>query len=606
MIPTSCVLERIGRNAADHREGVYTRLYRYLLREDAYYTAYRNLYANRGASTGGIDDDTADGFGREYIRNIIDDLRDLTYEPKPVRRKHIPKQNSTVTRPIGIPTFRDKLVQEVIRMYLEAIYEPTFSDRSHGFRPHRSCHSALRQIRGGFGGIKWFIEGDIRGCFDSIDHEKLLNILSEKIKDSKFVDLIRKFLKAGYVEDWEYHRTHSGTPQGGIISPMLANIYLNELDREAERLKAAFDRPRSQGKTSEYTALERRIVNTGRKISRARDESRRAQLVEEIKCLKKELRRTPCTQTDDKKIVYVRYADDFLIGVNGSKEDCKNIKTLLKEILANEYGLELSGEKTKVTHSSKSARFLGYDVRVRRCACQKRTGSGVVKRTLNNTVELLVPLQEKIETFVIKRGIAKFGRDGKLKAYHRTALNNRTDLEVLNAYNAQTRGKCNYYRMASNYSKLGYFVYLMECSCLKTIARRHKTTIAKIRNRYGNGKSWGVPYHTKAGEKRAMIVQFTQLRKERIYTPTVDETEDGYIYHNRKNEIADRLFSRKCELCGKENTDLEVHHVRSLKQLGDKEWECVMKEKRRKTLMVCNSCHCGIHSRGDGSATDSK
>ena len=597
LLSTSSILERISKNSADHKDGVYTRLYRYLLREDSYYTAYKNLYANKGASTKGIDDDTADGFGEDYVRKIICELKDLTYKPKPVRRKYIPKQTGNKMRPVGIPAFRDKLVQEVIRMYLEAIYEPLFSDRSHGFRPKRSCHSALEQIKRGFNGIKWFIEGDIRGCFDNIDHGTLIRELNEKIKDSKFVNLIGKFLGAGYMEDWEYHRTHSGTPQGGIISPILANIYLSALDKKAEELKKEYDKPRTREITRAYASKAKRIQTVRKKINKTEDSTERVRLIEEVKALKKELRTIPYVTPDDKRMVYVRYADDFIIGVCGNKEDCKNLKEILREFLTEEYKLELSEEKTKITHSAEYARFLGYDVRVRRSTQTKRTKNGVIKRTLNNMVELCVPLQDKIEKFVIEQGVAKIGGNGVLETCHRKELINSSDLEIVNSYNAQTRGICNYYRLASNYSRLIYFVYLMEYSCLKTIARKHKTSISKIRGKYGNGESWGVPYHTKAGNKTAMIATFKSLSKENVYTPKVDIIENDFVYRNRRNEITERLFSGKCELCGDEDTKLEVHLIRSLKTLGDKEWEQVMREKRRRTLMVCKDCHCRIHEK---------
>lgn len=253
MKPTTEILERIRKSSTDHKDGVFTRLYRYLLREDVYMMAYKNLYANQGAATKGIDNDTADGFGKKYINKIISELSSGTYEPKPVRRTHIPKKNGS-TRPLGIPSFKDKIVQDIIRMYLEAIYEPVFSERSHGFRPNRSCHSALQQISKGFNGIKWFIEGDIKGCFDNIDHSILLSILTKKIKDSKFINLIRKFLKAGYMENWKYHATYSGTPQGGILPPILANIYLHELDLKMEELKKEFDKPAKRKRTHEYSA----------------------------------------------------------------------------------------------------------------------------------------------------------------------------------------------------------------------------------------------------------------------------------------------------------------------------------------------------------------
>lgn len=309
MKPTPEILERIRKSSTDHKDGVFTRLYRYLLREDVYYTAYRNLYANKGAATKGTDSDTADGFGTEYIAKIIQDLANMNYEPKPVRRTHIPKRNGKM-RPLGIPSFRDKIVQDVIRMYLEAIYEPIFSDRSHGFRPNRSCHTAIQQITKGFNGIRWFIEGDIKGCFDNIDHSVLLSLLSEKIKDSRFVNLIGKFLKAGYLEDWKYNATYSGTPQGGIISPILANIYLHELDKKMDELKKGFDAPPQRTCTKEYADKQWEIEKVRRQLKTAQNAEEIQRLVADKKRLHKELVKIPWKDATDKKLVYVRYADD--------------------------------------------------------------------------------------------------------------------------------------------------------------------------------------------------------------------------------------------------------------------------------------------------------
>jgi len=597
MIPTSDILKRISENSSTHKDGVYTRLYRYLLREDVYFTAYKNLYANNGAGTRGIDDDTADGFGKSYIARIIEELANLSYSPKPVRRQFIPKKNSDKKRPLGIPSFRDKLVQEVVRMFLEAIYEPTFSNNSHGFRPNRSCHSALKQAQLTFTGAKWFIEGDIKGCFDNIDHAVLLGLLSRKIKDSKFVNLVGKFLKAGYMEDWVYHNSRSGTPQGGIVSPILANIYLNELDSKIEELKREFDQPRERENTVEYTKCHTRINSIRRTLNNPNTpEERKAGLVAELKAKRKELRTLPSKDNSDKNIAYIRYADDFLIGVKGTKAECEQIKAILTAFLANELKLELSAEKTKITHSAESARFLGYDVSVRRNTQPKRKSNGVVSRTMNGTVELCIPLQDKIERFILDNGIAIKGPDGKFVPQHRTDILNNTELEILNSYNAKTRGICNYYRIASNFNTLGYFVYLMEYSCLKTLARKHKTTLAQIRSRYACEKSWGIPYDTKDGRKTAMIVTLANLRTETVYTQDIDIIRKPWLDFNRRNEIAARLAKGVCELCGTESAELVVHHTTSVKNLqGNEEWKRVMKEKRRKTLIVCEKCHSKIH-----------
>ena len=282
MKPTSEILERIERCSSEHKDGVFTRLYRYLLREDIYYAAYQKLYANKGATTQGIDDDTADGFSDFYVKELIQSLKDGTYKANPVRRGYIPKKNGKL-RPLGIPSFRDKLLQEVVRMILEAIYEPVFDSHSHGFRPGKSCHTALRQISSDFTGVVWFIEGDIQGCFDNINHEKLIEILSRKIKDSRFLNIIRQFLKAGYIENWKYNATYSGSPQGGICSPILANIYLNELDKKFREIAERFDKPRSAYQTPEYHTASKELKRLSYWIDHTDNEAERQELPEEAK-----------------------------------------------------------------------------------------------------------------------------------------------------------------------------------------------------------------------------------------------------------------------------------------------------------------------------------
>ena len=596
MKPTTEILERIRKSSADHKDGVFTRLYRYLLRDDVYKMAYKNIYANQGAATKGTDNDTADSFSQEYIDKIIMELSSGTYEPKPVRRTYREKKNGKL-RPLGIPSFKDKIVQDIIRMYLEAIYEPIFSDRSHGFRPGRSCHTALTQITKGFNGIKWFIEGDIKGCFDNIDHDVLLSILTRKIKDSKFINLIRKFLKAGYMEEWKYHATYSGTPQGGILSPILANIYLNELDMKIDEIRKAFDKPAKRSSRHEYSAKKWQIEKVIKAIKACTNADEKALLITELKKLRKELCQIPAKDQSDKKIVYVRYADDFLIGVNGTKEECQQIKSLLKEYLTEHLRLELSDEKTKITHSSDCARFLGYYVRVRRNNQLKKRSDGVIQRTLNLSVELLVPLKDKIERFMLDNKIAIIDKDGKFKPMHRNALVNNTDLEIVDNYNAQTRGICNYYSMASNFGRLDYFVYLMEYSCLKTLARKHQRSIGQMIDKYRYGKTWAIPYETKSGKKYMPIVRFTDMRAKRKsrYSHDIDKIVNP---HYGFNELDKRISAKKCEICGAENIAFEIHHINKLKNLKGKElWEKVMISRKRKTLVVCKKCHYKIHGR---------
>ena len=417
MKPTTEILERIAKNSSEHPDGVYTRLYRYLLREDTYYLAYQKLYANKGASTKGIDRDTADGFGKKYVDSLIKDLSEGTYRAKPVRRQYIKKPNGKM-RPLGIPSFRDKLLQEVVRRFLEAIYEPNFSEFSHGFRPNRSCHTALKQAQVYFTGAKWFIEGDIKGCFDNIDHDKLIEILERKIKDSKFINVIRQFLKAGYIEDWDYHKTYSGTPQGGILSPILANIYLNELDNKIMEIKESFKQPHQRKYTYEYSVMKGRRDYQKAKLRNAKEGDDKEEMLRRVEFYTKQLYKIPRTPADDKDINFVRYADDFIIAVKGSKEDCARIKAELAEFLSTELKLTLSEEKTLITHSSNKARFLGYNISVRRSQKIRRNGQGNKQRTLNNKVELTIPF-EKIEKFMFERGIIRQTEADKFRPLHR-------------------------------------------------------------------------------------------------------------------------------------------------------------------------------------------
>lgn len=594
MKPTTEILENISKNSRKNKTEIFTRLYRYLLRPDLYFMAYQNLYANKGAATKGVDDDTADGFSQEKIDRIITSLADGSYTPKPVRRKYVnKKRGSKKQRPLGIPTFTDKLVQEAVRMVLESVYEPIFSKHSHGFRPNRSCHTALQFLKKDFTGITWFVEGDIKGCFDNINHQVLLELIGKKIKDARLNQLIGKFLKAGYMENWQYHATYSGCPQGGILSPLLANIYLHELDEFAERTADAFRKERTRAFTKEYNRVSGQIIKLQKMLKTASGEEK-SELLKELKRLRKERMRTPCCSQTDKVLKYIRYADDFLIGIKGDRKDCELIKQQFSDFIRDTLKMELSEEKTLITHSSNPARFLGYDVRVRRDNTVKPHGTHL-QRTLKGKVELNVPFQNKIMPFLFEKYIIQQLHDGTLEPIARKYLYSCTDLEILFAYNAELRGICNYYALASNYTKLSYFAYFMEYSCLKTLAGKHKTTSRKIVDKYSCNGSWSIPYQTKNGIKRCRFADFMKCKK----AVTFDEVIVDYavLHATTRTTVEKRICSQVCELCGKTNVPLEMHHVNKVKNLKGKIfWEAIMIAKKRKTLALCKDCHHRIHN----------
>lgn len=449
MQPTTEILKNIRKNSTKNKEEVFTRLYRYMLRKDLYYAAYQNLYANNGAGTKGVNDDTADGFSEEKIENIISALKTDTYQPKPAKRTYIRKRNGKM-RPLGIPTFTDKLVQEVLRLILESVYEPVFLKCSHGFRPQRSCHTALVSLKKEFNGVRWFVEGDIKGCFDNIDHHTLIKI-----------------------------------------------------------------------------------------------------------------------------------------------------KSKLSEFIATRLKMTLSKEKTLITHSSECARFLGYDVRVRRNSAVKRGSRGhITMRTLNNKTELLIPQKDKIRKFLFDRKIVKQDENGQIVPISRVSLVRCTELEIVSQFNAELRGICNYYSIASNYCILNYFAYLMERSCLKTLAHKLRSTSSKVKERFRDGHDkWGIPYETKEGKKCCYFADYMDCKgiTNGDELPNPSRMMHGYI----RTTLEQRLSARKCELCGTtEARYYEIHHVNKVKNLKGKEfWEQVMIAKRRKTLVLCKECHDKIHGK---------
>lgn len=599
------VLNSLSDKAKDPRYR-YERLYRNLYNPEFYLLAYKTIYANDGSMTPGMDGNTIDGMSSKRIDGIIASLKDRSYQPKPARREYIPKRNSDKMRPLGIPSANDKLVQEVVRLILESIYEPTFSDNSHGFRPRKSCHTALLHLQRTFTGAKWFVEGDIKACFDCFDHHVLIDILRRRIKDETFISLMWKFLKAGYMEQWQYHKTYSGTPQGSGISPILANIYLNELDKHIEMYKEQFDRGSSQCKkpNPEYECLHGLIQRTKKKYAKVWDtlsEQERKECTRNIRSLKARQRELPARAIFDdgyRSLQYVRYADDFIIGVIGSKADAEELKADLGVFLKEKLGLTLSAEKTKITHTSEFARFLGYDIKVARSQEVKKLKNGVKSRVFSAVVKLYTP-HEKMQAKLLEVGAIRIKKDANgiehWKAIHRGKLINRQDIEILSKYNSEVRGLANYYSLACNPIQLSHFSSLMKYSMLKTFAAKYRTKVSKIKARYTKDGKFTVPYATKSGIKECVYYNERFGRKTKPLFGQVD-MQATYKKYAKPNSLICKLRAKTCELCGSTSDDIEIHQVKRLKDLtGNVDWEIVMLLRRRKTLAVCPGCHEQIH-----------
>lgn len=600
------VLESLTSKAANE-DYHYKRLYRNLYNPEFFLLAYERIQAKPGNMTAGNDGNTIDGMSMKRIDSLIQKLKDFSYQPKPARRTYIPKANGKM-RPLGIPAFDDKLVQEVVRMILESIYEPTFQNSSHGFRPKRSCHTTLQYIKRNYTGVKWFVEGDIKGCFDNVDHHVLVRILRRRIKDEYFISLIWKFLKAGYMEKWVYHNTYSGTPQGSLISPILANIYLNELDVFMAKYAESFNCGKGRKINPAYKkpldvrrGKQEWLKRNSAKIS----EEKRQKVMAEIQELNNYLSTVPYSDpmdTEYKRVVYVRYADDFLIGVIGSKEDAKQVKTDVGEFIKEQLHLEISPEKTLITHGNDFARFLGYLVTVSREQNRTRTKNGFTRRTYVGKVKLYVP-KEKWLNRLLSYGALKISYDkahGNKEVWEpvrRPGLIRLDDIEILNQYNAEVRGMYNYYRLANNATVLNAFVYVMKYSMYKTFAGKYRTSMRKIIRKYCRNKDFTVSYQTKSGTKSVVFYNQGVRRNDKVIA-TENPDIIGRTNENRRyTRLTDRLQGHVCEFCGAETEDIEIHHIRKLKDLsGRAEWERHMIARKRKTMALCHSCHVKLHN----------
>jgi len=488
-----------------------------------------------------------------------------------------------------MPTWSDKLLQEVLRLLLEAYYDVQFSDCSHGFRPGRGCHTALTEIYHGWVGTKWLIEGDIRGCFDNLDHTVLMSILAENIHDHRFLALIRSLLAAGYLEDWRFHETLSGSPQGGIVSPILSNIYLDKLDRFVEEVLCPT-----------YQQGERRRLNPAYvRLRSQRQRLKKQGHYEEARALFRQMQQLPSLDPADpdyRRLRYVRYADDTLLGFIGPRHEAEAIKHQLQAFLRDTLKLELSEEKTLITHAaSQAARFLGYEIAVL-TDDEKRDRRGY--RCINGQIGLTVP------STVAQDACRRYMRHGK--AVHRTELTHNAAYDIVVQYQAEYRGLVQYYQLAYNLHRFNRLKWVMEQSLTKTLAHKLRTTVRTVYARYHAalqtefGATPGLRVTVERGEgHRPLVAVWGGIRLRRQMTAVL--TDRPTRPFAGRSELVQRLLAEQCELCGSRDT-VQVHHVRALKDLrgvGRRErpaWVKMMAARRRKTLVVCRACHTAIHA----------
>lgn len=590
MIEACDVLNIIRTKNREHPEWINQGLYRHLYNATLHIMAYERVKSKPGNLTPGADGQTLDGYSLEDIRKTISLLRTEQYQPTPVRRVYIPKKGKQGYRPLGVPSPRDKVVQECIRLILEAIYESNFHDNSHGFRPGRSCHTALESLRRNWVGTKWVIEADITQCFDRIDHHRLLDMLREKIQDDRFINLIRKFLRAGYLENWQYHRTYSGTPQGSVISPILTNIYLDKLDRSLDAICQQYSQGKSRKQTSRYVALMRQrkqLLERGET-----DRTLRGNLKDEIRTLNGRILETPKYDYQDAsytRVKFLRYADDVIVGIIGPKSLARQIQEELARILREGLNLELNREKTRITHlATEPARFLGYLFKAsgprsrRRNMRRKQSPHNIIQtvKTMRGNIQLLVPLREQTEK------LKRFMADGEPTSV--AALINQPIDQIIEYYNSLLRGWYNYYQLAENVSALHYARYILQYSLAKTLAHKEGSSVSKIFRKYGKD----ITYQKPNGRRIHFFNRpLTQVKRAKGTPGQSDVIPRGWP---RKTQT--RLMD-ECAICGSPEK-VEMHHVRHIRKRGERVqgFTLYMAAINRKQIPVCHKCHREIHS----------
>jgi len=568
---------------------------------DLWRHAYLKIYPNPGNMTKGTDGLTIDGYSEERAANLRELLRENRYVPTPVRRVYIPKANGKM-RPLGIPGPNDKQVQEVWREMLEAIYEPVFSEKSHGFRLGRSCHTALDDIKHKWTGTKWFIEFDIEGFFDNIDHKILMQLLEKKIDDVKFLRVIKKMLEAGYMEDWKFHKSLSGTPQGGIISPILANIYLHELDCFVASLTEAYEKGRGRRVDKEYKALSNQMAVLSRRIQEEQlDSPERAILLEEKHELHRQRLKISSRDQHDpnyRRLRYCRYADDFVLGIIGPKSEAEEIMGKIETFLYDTLRLNISRAKSGLKHNTEIIRFLGYDITVNNDEKTRQViarGRSTKKRIGKGNILLRVP-PARMQKFATER---KYGNWETITPAHRAFLSNMSDAEITRHYSTEMRGIAEYYALADNfYSGLRRLYFLWWASYYKTLANKYKTSRRKIATMLNRGGYTAVRVRMKNGEvKEVKLFKLKDVNREKIRGAEVDNPILTYQFTGR-TELLERMQARRCEYCEKEEGYFEIHHVRMLADIdkGKEPWEKLMIARRRKTLVLCIECHDRLHA----------
>ena len=588
------------RKANSNRQWMNHDLYRLMYKRDLYVLAYERIKSKPGNMTPGTDGATLDGFSLEMIDVLIQELRTEQFSFQPVRTTFIPKPNGKL-RKLGIPCVRDKIVQEAMRLILEAIYDSPygsyFHENSHGFRPNRSCHTALREFRMKWSAVNWIIEGDIRACFDELDHSVLVTTLRKKIQDERFLNLIRKLLNAGYMDlHGEQKASLVGSPQGGILSPILANVYLHELDEFVESLRSRLERGKHKQRNPTYQKLSHqksRMVKRGETKTKA------------FRQISQSMRTMPTVQVDDPgfiRIKYLRYADDWIVGIWGSHALAEHIKQEIKTFLYEHLRLRLSEEKTQITHArTEEALFLGTTLKTgggkeAKLALQTNKWGKKFKRRSTGWETIMKAPMPKLIKRLSDRGFCT--KEGKPTPKAGWAY---LDVEQLILhYSSINRGIQNYYRFADNWAQLQRIQYILQYSLAMTLGRKFKISTPKVFKRFGQHLSYTIK--DKAGVEKKTVTFY--LNHDWVKDRDAFQANRALNIDLIRTEMTMRSRSKlakPCCICGatRDTAVIVMHHVRHIRKLTSNRpatgFNRILRMLNRKQIPVCTVCHDNIH-----------
>ncbi len=596
-------LERLEhlRKLNSNRQWVNHELYRLLYQEELYIVAYERMKSKPGNMTFGTDDETLDGFSIDAIREIILEMRTEQFRFRPVRQQFIPKPNGK-KRKLGIPCVRDKVVQEVIRMILEAIYDsphgPYFSKASHGFRPHRSCHTALQEFRGKWIGMNWLLEGDIRACFDELDHRILITILQKKIQDQRFLNLIWKILNAGYMDLHGVKKESLiGSPQGGIVSPILANVYLHELDELVEGLRAKLEKGKKKRLNPTYRKLS---LRKGRLLKRGETKSKA------FKEIVKQMRAIPAMRVDDpdfSRVRYLRYADDWVVGICGSHALAEDLKQQIKTFLGEKLKLTLSEEKTCITNArTEEAFFLGTILKIGYGGEAKVTqqtnclGISFKRRSTGWQTVMNAPLHKLIKRLSERGFCTKEGKPTSKAGWSHLDAD-----QIIHLYSSINRGVQNYYRFADNWKQLNHVQHILRTSLAKTLGRKYQISAVKVYKRFGKEITLTLPGKEGKEDRKVSFYFNRDWTKNRNAFQTGTHSTIDLVQTWRRMRTRSKL-GKPCCTCGETAGQIVMHHVRHVRKLSHKReavgFNRILRMINRKQIPVCTTCHGKIH-RGE-------